>query len=79
MNAFEDMLDLDLEKMGLCKQAVIQTGSAKKEWSLYIRDREQFMAAFNQSMAGKKQVPITINFYDDPEWSELKKVSQMMK
>jgi hypothetical protein len=53
MIELEDSIQSGLEKQGLCMQAISKTGNGKKEWVYYIRDRDEFIVAFNSVMHGK--------------------------
>lgn len=65
---FEDAIEkLDASKE-LCVQVMVVTGNGTKEWCFYSHDRNQFMEAFNEALAGHERYPLTIRFYDDPDW-----------
>lgn len=40
----------------------------------YIHDQEEFLALFNKALDGHPQYPIEINFYEDGEWDDFKKL-----
>ncbi|EOD78866.1 hypothetical protein D515_02373 [Grimontia indica] len=50
------------------------TGNDLKEFVFYIADREIFMKQFNEALSGHEVYPIEVNFYQDKEWSDLKKL-----
>lgn len=50
------------------------TGNNLKEFVFYIADREEFMDNFNEALNKHSAYPIEINFYEDKEWSDLKKL-----
>ena len=50
------------------------TGNDLKEFVFYIANREVFMERFNEALSGHDVYPIDVNFYQDKEWSDLKKL-----
>ena len=46
----------------------VSTGLGLREWCYYAKDRERFMARFNELLAGRERYPLKIEFFDDPEW-----------
>ncbi|HHK8521638.1 TPA: DUF695 domain-containing protein [Vibrio parahaemolyticus] len=50
------------------------TGNDLKEFVFYIANREVFMKHFNEALSGHDVYPIDVNFYQDKEWSDLKKL-----
>lgn len=78
-DANDSMLRLDhaLEPLGAAahlREAYRRTGNGLKEFAFYIADRDQFMAAFNAALRSHPRYPIEIDFYEDPEWSDLRMV-----
>ena len=64
-------IEAGVESRGYCVQAVTRTGNGLREWSYYIKDRDEFTEAFNRALSGKPRLPIQIDFYEDPNWEEL--------
>ena len=56
------------------RHAYSRTGNNTKELIYYSRSQEIFMENLNHALAKQKRYPIEINFYDDSEWLELKKL-----
>lgn len=50
------------------------SGNDLKEFVFYITDREIFMSNFNEALKEHPKYPLEINFYEDAEWSDLKKL-----
>ena len=50
------------------------TGNDLKEFVFYIADREIFMKHFNEALSSHAVYPIEVNFYQDKEWSDLKRL-----
>jgi hypothetical protein len=74
MIKLEDGLETIKEREKLYLNVYTATGNDLKEFVLYIANREQFMANFNQALNGHPVYPIEINFYEDKAWSELEKL-----
>ncbi|HEY0843834.1 MAG TPA: DUF695 domain-containing protein [Noviherbaspirillum sp.] len=79
MNNLEDTIESRLEATGLCMAVASRTGNGKKEWSYYVRDRDEFISAFNKVMHGKPRLPLTMHFYHDPAWQELNRLLDSVK
>ncbi len=71
MIELEKALDSTFEKNRICKHAFNRTGNNLKEFNYYISDRDKFMVQFNKALAKHKPYPIEINFYEDPDWTEM--------
>jgi hypothetical protein len=67
MEAFEACLE-ELSESGYSFLVNIGTGVGLREWLYYTKDRLGFMKRFNQLLSGREPYPLTIEFYDDPEW-----------
>jgi len=78
MLALEHALD-DIEQKGHCRHAYSRTGNSLKEFVYYIADRERFIAAFNDALAGHPRYPIEIHFYEDRGWSDLQKIRELFR
>ena len=73
------MIDLesaidDIQENDLCVQVYSKTGNGLKELVYYIGDRDEFMKAFNDALADQPRYPLDIEFFEDPEWGDLKTV-----
>jgi len=63
----EDLLDwLDSSENSFLTQVVTCNGS--KEWLWYVKDCDDWMDKLNQSLSDCPAFPISINFFDEPEW-----------
>jgi hypothetical protein len=71
MKVLEDIIESSLEAHGTCMQVISRTGNGMREWSYYIRDRDDFIDALNTALAKQPTFPIEINFFEDPAWQEL--------
>jgi len=78
MLALEDAID-GLAAAGLCCHAYSRTGNGLKELAYYIADRDKFMDAFNAALERQPQYPLEIDFYDDPQWDDFRKLRSMFK
>jgi len=79
MIALEQALDSAFDSNEICRPAYNRTGNHLKEFNYYISDRDEFMEHFNSALIGHEKYPIQINFYNDPEWSELRKLIKEIK
>ena len=73
MQALEDSLEA-LEVPGGLSFVYCRTGNGLKEFSYYTHDTGAFMIAVNQALASSERYPIEIDFYEDAEWSEFRKL-----
>jgi len=58
----------------LCVQVYTKTGSGFKELVSYVGDRDEFMRAFSEALAGQFRCPLEIEFVQDPSWREFQTV-----
>ena len=80
----QQMLMLDaalgkLERPEFCVEAYRRIGAGVREFVLYIADRDKFLEEFNHCVAQDRLYPITITFYEDAEWSELRDIIDDLK
>jgi hypothetical protein len=69
------MLDVALgkiERPGFCVEGYRRIGAGLREFVFYIADRDKFLQEFNHCVANDRRYPITIMFYKDEEWTELR-------
>lgn len=74
MQALEQALDPLLEVENLCRHAYSRTGNDLKELVYYTSDSEKFMEGLNGALASHPLYPIGIDFYDDPEWQDFRRL-----
>jgi hypothetical protein len=74
MLALEQSIEESVAKQDLCLHAYSRTGNHLKEFVYYISGREDFLAAFNNALQSHPRYPIEINFYEDPDWQDFKKI-----
>ena len=79
MIRLEDAIEGSILKTGLARHAYSRTGNGLKELAYYIADRDEFMAAFNNSLTDHPRYPIEINFYDDAEWEDFRKLLEAFR
>ena len=80
----EQMITLEgaisgLATAGLCRHAYSRTGNGLKELVYYIADQDEFMAAFNAALEGQPRYPLEIEFYNDPQWDDFRKLRSLFK
>ncbi len=63
---------------GACRHSYSRTGNHLKELVYYIRDRDEFLLAFNAAVEGHPRYPIEITFFEDPNWEDYVRVLQML-
>ena len=76
------MLDVALGKMErpeFCVEGYGRIGSGLREFVFYIADCDKFLQEFNNCVAQDRRYPITIKFYKDEEWSELRDLIDAFK
>jgi hypothetical protein len=74
-NRHMQMLDAALgkiERPGFCVAAYRRIGAGLREFVFYIAQRDAFLEEFNRCVANDRRYPITITFYRDDEWTELR-------
>ncbi|AUZ85989.1 DUF695 domain-containing protein [Methylophaga nitratireducenticrescens] len=74
MIALEDSLETIVGDGQIYEMAYTATGNDLKEFVYYITDRDVFMTNFNEALSGHPRYPLEINFYEDPDWSDLSKL-----
>lgn len=77
MIALEHVIAESLEDKGLCRHAYSRTGNNLKELVYCIADREDFTTALNRALQTHPRYPIEINFYEDPEWQDFRKLLEL--
>jgi hypothetical protein len=74
MIVLEDTIEDGIESDSILRHVYSRTGNNLKEFVYYIHDQEEFLASFNKAVDGHPQYPIEINFYEDGEWEDFKKL-----
>jgi hypothetical protein len=60
-----------------CVHVYSKSGNGLKELVYYIGDRNEFMRAFNEALAGQPRYPLEIEFFEDSEWGDLQTVHRV--
>lgn len=74
MIILEDAL---IEAMNITKSfvhAFSRTGNNLKEFVYYCKGLDSFMLLLNETLQNHEPYPISIDFYDEPDWNEFKKL-----
>ncbi|WP_104813738.1 DUF695 domain-containing protein [Aureitalea marina] len=79
MLLLEEALDKAFRNGKITHHAYNRTGNSLKEFNYYISDRDKFMSRFNSALAKHERYPIEINFYEDPDWSEMNRLIEDFK
>lgn len=75
----EEAVDKTMNKTNKYQHAYSRTGNNLKELVYYGTSQDEFMDLLNKTLAKHERYPIDIEFYDDPEWSEFKKLLEDLK
>lgn len=70
------------DAMQITKQyvhAYSRTGNNLKELVYYSVGMDGFMASLNETLKGHERYPIEVDFYNDPEWTEMKTLIEDFK
>jgi hypothetical protein len=70
----EDTIEEKIIHDKLLQHAYSRTGNNLKELVYYIHSKEKFLEAFNRALRDHSKYPIEINFYEDKEWKDFKKL-----
>jgi hypothetical protein len=62
----------EIERAEFCVEAYRRIGAGVRELYFYIADRDKFLDEFNNWVAEDPRYPITLKFYKDEDWSELR-------
>ena len=79
MIALEDALENTMITSKRYQHAYSRTGNNLKELVFYSSSQDDFMRLLNMTLAEHERYPIEITFYEDQEWSELKKLLEDFK
>ncbi len=74
MMRLEQTLETVMDSSEAFLHAYSRTGNNLKELCYYSTSQDDFMKLFNAALAKQERYPIEINFFEDEEWSELKKL-----
>lgn len=79
MLVLEGALSKTIEKSKSYVHAYSRTGNNLKEFVYYSKGLDEFMPLLNETLQSHESYPIDIDFYEDPEWAELKKLLEDFK
>ena len=79
MILFEEAIENTMDSSKQYQHAYSRTGNNLKEFVYYSSSQDKFMNLLNKTLVGHERYPIEINFYEDPEWSEFKKLIEDFK
>lgn len=74
MTTLEGAIEEHIEDDKVLRHAYSRTGNNLKELVYYISDQEQFLQAFNKALSDHPRYPIEINFYQDSDWEDFKRL-----
>lgn len=79
MLVLENALNKTMEISKLYVHAYSRTGNNLKELVYYSKGLDGFMPLLNEALQSHESYPIDIDFYEDSEWTELKKLLEDFK
>jgi Family of unknown function (DUF695) len=74
MYALEKVIDEKVLAPNFMQRAYGRTGNNLKELVYYIKDQDSFLEKLNAALREHPSYPIKIDFYHDPDWSDLSKL-----
>jgi hypothetical protein len=79
MITLESALEKAMDESKSYVHAYSRTGNGLKEFVYYSKDTDEFMPLLNETLQSHERYPIDIDFYEDSEWIELKKLIEDFK
>ena len=76
MEGFEAWVS-ELHASESSRLALVLTFADCREWHFYASDSELFASWLNQLLRGRDRLPITLEAFEDPDWSEWKKFADL--
>jgi hypothetical protein len=73
MDIMEDILSPILESDGFATLPLVSTGENLREWTYYVKSKEEFVSRLNKALSGKPAFPIEVHSASDPSWSMYEK------
>lgn len=70
----EEALENSTDKVNIFTHVYSRTGNNLKELVYYTTKQDEFMRTLNRILEDHDVYPIQINFYEDKEWTDFKKV-----
>ncbi len=74
MRGMETALEQGTEASEAGVKAAQITGNGKREYRYYTTNPSDFMAAFNQDLAGHNEYPLEFELFDDSSWEALQEL-----
>ena len=74
MITIEDAIEDHIENDRVLRHVYSRTGNNLKELVYYINDQDKFLEAFNTTLSDHPRYPIEINFYQDADWEDFKRL-----
>lgn len=72
MVILEKVIQNNIIRDDFCFPSYNRTGNGLKGFTYYIKSADDFLEALTDAAEDQPPFPIDINFYDDPEWKDLK-------
>lgn len=74
MIVLEDTIENEIDNPSLLRHVYSRTGNGLKEFVYYVHERDQFLERLNNALAGHARYPIEINFYEDTQWEDFRRL-----
>ena len=74
MIILEDALENAMTSSKVFTHVYSRTGNGLKEFAYYTTSQDDFMRVLNKALEKHAEYPIGINFYEDKEWTDFKKI-----
>jgi hypothetical protein len=74
MIILEDAIENSMLSSKIFTHVYSRTGNNLKEFTYYTKSQDDFMKMLNKTLKKHAEYPIGINFYEDKEWTDFKKV-----
>ena len=74
MVILEDALEKSMTGTDIFTHVYSRTGNNLKELVYYTKIQDEFMSMLNKTLEKHDAYPIEINFYEDKEWTDFKKI-----
>jgi len=79
MIKLEKAIENSMNSSNLYRHVYSRTGNNLKEFAYYSTNQDDFMKILNKTLEKHDEYPIEIDFYEDKEWADFKKVIENFK
>jgi Family of unknown function (DUF695) len=79
MITLEKALENSMDSSNIYRHVYSRTGNNLKEFAYYSTSQNDFMNTLNKTLEKHAEYPIGIDFYEDKEWADFKKIIENFK